>query len=154
MAMLPLVPETKMVDGSKLISLENSLVRKVTWFVLTTTSAPLILSRAFGADHMTRIVYIYSRLPETALSLSLSLFRLPETTWPCHLVRYNSIRGTWVRTHSVVFFFLVLPFWLDLFQPQTFRQTPKETNNQHGRRHVPPRIHCYISVYWYFAWNS
>ena len=42
-------------------------------------------------------------------------------------------------------------FQLDLFQPRTqpqkCGQTPKETNNQHGRRHVPPRIHCYISVY-------
>ena len=72
-----------MVDVSKLISLGNLLVRKVTWFVLTTMSASLILSCAFGADCMTRIAYIYSRfprthsltfwLPETVLSLSLSL---------------------------------------------------------------------------------
>ena len=57
MAVIPLVPETKMVDVGKLISLENLLVREVMGFVLTTTSAPLILSRAFGADHMTRIAY-------------------------------------------------------------------------------------------------
>ena len=77
MAVIPLVPETKMVDVGKLISLENLLVRKVTWLVLTSTSALLILSCAFGADHMTRIAYIYSRLPRTlslSLSLSLSLF--------------------------------------------------------------------------------
>ena len=42
MAMMPLVPETKMADVGKLISLGNLLVRKVTWLVLTTTSATLI----------------------------------------------------------------------------------------------------------------
>ena len=31
---------------------------------------------------------------------------------------------------------------------------PEEINDQYGRRHVPPRIHCYISVYWYLAWNT
>ena len=178
--MIPLVPETKMVDVAKVISLGNLLVRKVTWFVLTTTPVPLILSRAFGANCMTRIAYIYSLtfwLPETALFLSLSLslshthrhfdlqrqhslssFRLPEIAWPCQLVRHNSICVTWVCIHSTTFFFPVLPFRLDLFRPQTqpqkFRQIPKETNNQHWRRHIPPRIHCYISVYWYLAWNT
>ena len=65
MAVMPLVPETKMADVGNLISLGNLLFRKVTWLVLTTTSANSILSRAFGADCMTRIVYIYSRLPRT-----------------------------------------------------------------------------------------
>ena len=106
-------------------------------------------------------------LTDTALSLSLSHthiltyrdstlslhFWLPGTAWPCQFVRHNSIRVRWVHIHSATFFFPFLPFWLDLFhprtQPQKFRQTPKETNNQHGRRHVPPRIHCYISVQWY-----
>ena len=159
--MIPFVPETKMVNVGKLISLGNLLVRKVTGFVLPTTSAPLILSRAFGADHMTKIAYIYSRLPRTHFSLfnfqrehSLSL----QTAWPCQLVRHNSIRVTWVRIHSATFFFPVLPFRLDCFQHRTqlqkFGQTPKKTNNQHGRRHVPPRIDCSISVYWYFAWNT
>ena len=63
MGLIPLVPKTKMVDVGKLISLGNLLVRKVMWFVLTTTSASLILSHVFGADHTTRIAYIYSRLP-------------------------------------------------------------------------------------------
>ena len=58
MAVMPLVHETKMADVGKLISLGKLLVRKVTWFMLTTTSASLILSRAFGADCMTRIIYI------------------------------------------------------------------------------------------------
>ena len=65
MGMMSLVPETKMADVGKLFSLENLLVRKVTWLVLTTTSATLILSHAFRADCMTRIAYIYSRLPRT-----------------------------------------------------------------------------------------
>ena len=39
MAVMPLVPETKMVDIGKLISHGNLLIRKVTGFVLTTTSA-------------------------------------------------------------------------------------------------------------------
>ena len=62
---MPLVPETKMADVGKLISLGNLLVWKVTWFVLTTTSATLILSRDFGADCMTRIASIFSRLSRT-----------------------------------------------------------------------------------------
>ncbi len=70
MAVMPLVSKTKMADVGKLISLGNLLVRKVTWLVLTTTSATLILFRAFEADCMTRIAYIYSRLPRT-LSLTL-----------------------------------------------------------------------------------
>ena len=69
MAMIPLVPETKMVDTGELISLRNLLVRKVTWLVLTITAATLILSHAFGVNCMTRIAYIYSRLPST-LSLT------------------------------------------------------------------------------------
>ena len=65
MALMPLVPETKMADVGKLISLGNLLVRKVTWLVLTTTSEILILSHDFGADCMTRIVYIYSCFSKT-----------------------------------------------------------------------------------------
>ena len=61
----PLVPETKMADVDKLICFENLLVRIITWFVPPTTSVTLILSRAFGADHMSRISDIYSRLTIT-----------------------------------------------------------------------------------------
>ena len=78
-AVIPLVPETKMVVVSKLISLGNLLVRKVTWFELTTMSATLILSHAFGADCMTRIAYIYSRLARTH-SLKHFLFQKQFTT--------------------------------------------------------------------------
>ena len=76
MAVMPIVPETKMADVGKLISLENLLVRKFTWFVLTTTSETLILSRDFGADCMTRVAYTYSRLSTT----HPFPFRLIETT--------------------------------------------------------------------------
>ena len=62
---MALVPETKMADVGKLISLGNLLARKTTWLVLTTTSATLILSSDFGADCMTRIAHIYSRLSRT-----------------------------------------------------------------------------------------
>ena len=70
MAVMPLVPETKIADVGKLISLGNLLVRKVTWLVLTTMSATLILSHDFGADCMTRIAYIYSRLSRTHFPIS------------------------------------------------------------------------------------
>ena len=76
MAVMSLDTETKMKDIGKLINFGNQLVRKVKWLVLTTTSATVILSRAFGADCMRRIAYVYSRLPRTH---SLT-FRLTETT--------------------------------------------------------------------------
>ena len=88
---MPLVPETKIADVSKLISLGNLLARKVTWLVLTNTSATWILSCAFGADCMTSIAYIYSRLPRTLscpfetahthnLSLPLTFFTYRDST--------------------------------------------------------------------------
>ena len=104
MAVIPLVPETKMVDIGKLISLENLLVRKVTWFVLTTTSTSLILSHTFEADHTTRIAYIYSHLPRThslhfhlwkQQILSLSIFTYRDST----LSLYLSLSLTHIHTH-------------------------------------------------------
>ena len=74
LAVIPHVRETKMADVGKLISLGNLLVRNVTWFVLTTTSATLILSRDFRADCMTRIAYMYSRLSRTSF-FSISTHR-------------------------------------------------------------------------------
>ena len=157
-----------MADVGKLISLGNLLVRKVTWVLLTIMSATLILSRAFGADHLTRIAYIYLIFQELTLSHfdlqrqhSLSLFISTSRNsliLPLNnTIQYN-ICNMGVYILSATFFLPVLPFQLDLFQPRTqpqkFCQIPKETNNQHGRRHVPPRIHCYIFVYWYLTWNS
>ena len=67
MAVMPLVPEKKMVDVSKLISLKNLLARKTTWLVHTTMSTTAILSHVFGAYCMTKIVYKYSHLPTLIL---------------------------------------------------------------------------------------
>ena len=171
----------KMDGASKLIHLGNLFVRKVTWFVPTTTSATLILSCAFGANWMTRIAYIYFCLRRThsfshfdsqrqhtltlslfyvltsrdsILSLSLNLSLSLSFSLSLHLLTHV----TWVRIHSATFLFLVLLFQLDFFQPRTqpqkYRQTPKKTNNQHGRRHIPPRIHCCIFIYRYLARNT
>ena len=41
---MPLVPDPKIADVGKLISFGNQLFRKVTWLVLTSTSATLIIS--------------------------------------------------------------------------------------------------------------
>ena len=57
MAIMPLVPKTKMADAGRLISLRNLMARKPTWLVLKTTFATSILSNVFGAYYMTRIVY-------------------------------------------------------------------------------------------------
>ena len=54
---MPLVPETKKVDVSILISLGNLLARRTTWLMPKTTSATPISSRIFGAYYMTRILY-------------------------------------------------------------------------------------------------
>ena len=119
---MPLIPETKMADIGKLISLGNLLVRKGTWLVHTTTSATLILFRAFGADYMTRIAYIYSRLPRThsyifhletahslpltfftyrdgTLSLSFSPLRLRDNTL-CFTFSLTETTHTYTHTHT------------------------------------------------------
>ena len=126
---MPLVPETKMTDVGKLISFGNLLVRKVTWLLLTTTSATLILSRAFGAGCMTRIAYIYSRLPNThSLHFDLQSQHTHSLSLTFSLPAVNP-----TKIHSTTFFFIVLPFRLALLQPRTqpqkFCQTPKETSN-------------------------
>ena len=166
---MPLFPETKMADVGKLISLGNLLIRKVTWFVLTTTPATLILSRDFGADCITRVAYIYSRLSRTH-SFSIWTYRDNTHTHSlslhCDLQKQHAL--SLIFWHPAInptkmytfynLFFLVLPFRLDLLQlptqPQKFRQTPKKTNNQHGRRHMPSSTRCYISIYHYLTWNT
>ena len=157
MAVIPLVPETKMADVGKLISLGNLLDRKTTWFVLTTTSATLILSRDFGADCMTSIAYIYSRLSRTH-SFHFNSQR-KHALLHCDLQRQlilsilthrdNTHTHTHTHTLSITFdfqqstprkcilsatiFFLVLHLLLELLQPrkqpQKFRQTT-ERNKQ------------------------
>ena len=106
MAVMSHVPETKMADVDKLISLRNLLVRKVPWLVLTIMSATLILSRAFGADCMTMIAYIYSRLPRTHSfhcnfqRNTLSPFRLTETT---HTHSFSYILTSSSQPHENVY---------------------------------------------------
>ena len=84
MAVMLLVPETKMADVGKLISLGDLLARKTTWLVLTTTSATSILSRVFGANCMTKIsmnilifqLFSIITFRENTLTLSISTNRV------------------------------------------------------------------------------
>ena len=147
---MPLVPETNIADVGKLISLRNLLVRKVTWLVHTTTSAILILSRDFGADCMTRIAYICSRLSRThsfhfdpqrqhALlhcdlqrQLTLSILTSRDNTHSLSYIWLPAVNPTKMYT-LCNYFFLVRLLRLDSLQhrkqPQKFRQTT-ERNKQ------------------------
>ena len=73
MDVMPLVPETKMVDVCILISLGNLLARRTTWLVLKNTSATSNFSRGFGAYSMTRIFYKYYNLPTLTPFFTISL---------------------------------------------------------------------------------
>ena len=139
-AIMPLVPETKMADVSKLISLRNLLARKTTCLVLTTTSVTSILSRVFGAYCMTNIVYKYSHLPTLILfplwlperTLSLSPFRLTESTHSSSFLHLTSTSQPPRKCIlSATILFLVILFRRDFLQPRTqkVRQTI-ETNKQ------------------------
>ena len=163
MAVLPLVPKTNMADVGKLISFGNLLVMKVMclcsqlrpqlWFcsvhlVPTAWRELLLVFQALTLSHFS--------LTEIAHSLHLNLQR-PHTLFLLHFDFQQSTPRK--CTHSAIFFFLVRPFRLELLQPRTqqpqkFYQTPKETKNQHGRRHMPSSTCCYISIYRYLTWNS
>ena len=72
MAMMPLVPETKMKDVGKVISVGNLLVRKVTCLVLTTTSATLIFVPCIWSRlHDKDCLYILSS-PKNSLSYTVT----------------------------------------------------------------------------------
>ena len=167
MAVIPLVFETMMADVGKLISLGNLLARKTTCSVLTTTSATSILSRVFGVYWMTKIVYKYSHLLTLILfplwlperTLSLSPLWLTESTYSSSFFIFDFQQSTATKMYTLCNHSLpCYTFWWYFFQPRTqpqkFRQTPKETNNQHGRRHMPSRTRCYISIYHYLTWNT
>ena len=113
------------------------------WLTVSTHTHTLSLSLSLSLTHTHTHTFFTSR--DNTLSLSLLHFDFQHST------PRKSI-------HSVTFFFLVLSFRWDLLQsrtqPQKFRQTPKETTNQHGRRHVPPSTRCYISIYRYLTWNT
>ena len=70
---MPLVPETKIADVSIVISLGNLLTRRITWLLPKTTPSNSILSRVFGANNMTRILYKYANLPTFTLFLHFHL---------------------------------------------------------------------------------
>ena len=164
MAMMPFVPETKMADIGKLISLGNLLVRKVTWLVLTTTSATLILSRVFGADCMTRIFnYILTSSKNSFFSISTHRNNILSYT-----VTYRD------NTHS-----LSLTFWFPAVNPTKMymfcnlflssfafsgrlapaSNTTAEISSNPKRDKQPTweKTHstsCYISTYRYLIWNT
>ena len=94
MAVMPLVPETKIADVGKLISLGKLLVRKVTWLVLTTTSATLILSRAFGADCMRKIAF------QELILFHLKLQRKHTLSLHCDLQRQHTLCLSYILTSS------------------------------------------------------
>ena len=150
MTVIPLVPETKIADVGKLISLGNILARKT---MLTTTSATSILSRIFGAYCMTRIVYKYSHFPTLIpfhiftykvntlfpvwlpeRTLSLSQFRLTEST---HTSSFFYIWHPAINRHENVYslqpFFSSLYFFGETFSSLDHRNVvkpQKETNNR------------------------
>ena len=149
---MPLVPETKMADVGKLISLANLLARKTTWLVLATTSANSILSSVFGAYCITKIVYKYSHLPTLILfplwlpegTLSLSPFQPTEST---HSSSFFFTFDFQQSTATKMYTFCnhsppCYTFSVRLFPTSnTEISSNTESNNQHWRRHVPPNIH-------------
>ena len=149
---MPLVPETKMADVGKLISLGNLLVRKVTWLVLTTTSATLILSRAFGANCMTRIAYTYSRLPstrsltlwltETALSLTLSLSHTHTHT---HILTVNT-----TKMYTFCDLFLSSSAFSVRLAPASNTTTEISSNPERDKQPTWKTTHAFLHTLLYF----
>ena len=92
MAVMPRLPETKMVAVGKLISLGNLLVRKVMWLVFTTASATLIfVLRIWSRQGLPIYTLVFQELiifslwlPET--TLSFSTLKLTETTHTLSLI--------------------------------------------------------------------
>ena len=108
MTVMPLVPETKMADVGKLISLRNLLARKTTWLVLITTSSTSILSRVFGAYCMTRIVYKYSHLP-TLILFHIFSYRV-NSLFPLWLPERTLSLTLSISTNRVNTLFLLFTF--------------------------------------------
>ena len=159
MTVMPLVTETKMADVGKLICFGNLLVRKVTWFVLTTTSATMILSRAFGADCMTRITYIYSPLPRARFffilisrdnTLSLSPLQLTETT---HFLSLSNILTSSCQPHENVY--ILQPFsFLFCFSVRLVQASNTITeilsNPERDKRPSWEKTHAFLHTLLYF----
>ena len=124
-----LSPKQRWWTSVKLISLGNLLVRKVTWLVVTTTSATLILSCDFDKN----CLYILSSFKNSFFSISthtdntlsytatyrdnaLFPFWLPETTHTLSLLHLTSSSQPHICILFATIFFLVLPLRLDLLQ--------------------------------------
>ena len=142
---MPLVPETKMADISKLMSLETtgqeSHVVCAHNYVLNFDFVPRFWSRLHDKDWL----YILSsfknsfflfRLTETTHSLTLWLTKIthslhfdPQRQYTLSLLHFDFQHSNPRKCiHSATFFFLVRSFRLDLLQPQKpqkFRQTTK-----------------------------
>ena len=168
MAVIPLVPETSgitwtSVDVGKQISLGNQLVRKVTWFVLTTTSAPLILSRTWPHDKDCLCILSSSKNSLshilTSWDSTLSLFFISTSrnslTLPLRKTQLNTRN---MGAYTLCNLFLSCSAFSVTLVPVSNTATEISSNperdKQYGRRHVPPRIHCYIFVYWFLTWNT
>ena len=155
MAMTPIVPEIRMADVGKLISLENLLVRKVTWLVLTTMSATLILSHAFGDDCMTYCLHIptsskksrsYISTWQRSRTLSHSLHFDLQRQHTLFLTFYLQHSIPWKSIHSATFFSLVLPFRLDLLQPRTQLQKIRQPAWKKTWSSLDTLLYFYVSM--------
>ena len=145
MAAMPLVPETKMANVGKLISFGNLLDRKVTWLVLTTTSATLILSRAFGADCMTRIAYMYSRLSRTH---SLTLW-LTETTHSLFLTYWlPAVNPT--KMYTFCNLFLSSSAFSVRLAPASNTTTGISSNPERDKQPTWEKTHAFLHTLLYF----
>ena len=161
---MTLVPETKMTDVGKLISLGNPLVRKVTWLVLPTTSATLILYRAFRADCVTRVAYILSFSKNSFFSISTHRDNTQSYTVTSRENTHTLSLTFWLPTDNptkmYIFcnLFLFCPAFSVRLAPASNATSEISSNpkrdNQHGRRHMSSSTRCNISIYRYLTWNT
>ena len=91
MAVMPLVPETKMAEVGKLINLGNLLARKTTWLVLTNTFATSILCRILEPTAWQR------------WSINILIFQ-HSFSFHCDFQREHSHSLHFESTHSSSFF--------------------------------------------------
>ena len=153
-----------MVDGGKLISFRYLLVRKVTWFMLPTTSAPLIFypaqnKRCVWSRPRDKVNYICSRLPITS---SLA-FWLPEKVLFSLAMPASDIQLNTYNMDAYIicdlFSFLFCPSAGLVPVSRTHTASDISSNLERDKRPTwektrLSKIYCYIPVYWYLAWNT
>ena len=103
MDVMPLVPETKMVNVSILIILGNLLVRTM-WLVLKTTSTTSISSHVFRAYCMTRILYKYAHLRTLSLFFPISLAESTPLSFHIFTYRVNTLFPVWLPERALSLF--------------------------------------------------